>query len=186
MALSRSEQMARIRGKHTTPEKLLRAALWRKGLRYRLHVRLPAGRPDVIFPRQALAIFIDGCFWHGCPDHYVRPRSRSQFWATKLTDNVERDRRQTALLESQGWRVIRIWEHMIFEQCEYVVDHIQCVLSGQAWPNEDEWRIVCVDVLDATHDLERRHLSTLRPPFKTRVVDTPRMTTKWKRQTSSN
>lgn len=87
------------RSQHTRPEVLLRQALWRAGLRYRLHTRTPVGRPDIVFPRQKVAIFIDGCFWHGCPEHYVRPRSRPEFWAAKLLTNFERDHRQTRELE---------------------------------------------------------------------------------------
>ena len=67
MRLSRSEQMARICGAHTRPEVLLRAALWGHGLRYRLHAKTPVGRPDILFPGSKVAVFIDGCFWHGCP-----------------------------------------------------------------------------------------------------------------------
>src|SRR5436305_4641398 len=105
MGRTRSEQMARIRGKNTSPEMLLRRALWAAGLRYRVHYRTPAGRADIALVKVQLAIYIDGCFWHGCPDHYVRPRSQADFWAAKLAQNVERDRRQTLQLETSGWKV---------------------------------------------------------------------------------
>ena len=107
----RSALMSRIRGSDTTPELLLRQRLWSDGLRYRLKYKVPAGRPDLVFPGARVVVFMDGCFWHGCPDHYVRPSSRSTFWAQKLAENVERDQRQTRELEAAGWRVIRIWEH---------------------------------------------------------------------------
>ncbi|HYO69174.1 MAG TPA: very short patch repair endonuclease, partial [Archangium sp.] len=87
MGLTRSEQMSRIRGKDTSPERLLRSALWRAGLRFRLQSRTPYGRPDVVFSKARVAVFIDGCFWHGCPDHYVRPRTRNDFWSSKLLEN---------------------------------------------------------------------------------------------------
>src|SRR5262245_56530052 len=115
MALTRSEQMARIRAKDTSPERLLRCALWRAGLRYRLHRRTETALPDLVFRRDRVVVFVDGCFWHGCPEHYVRPRSRGEFWDTKLARNVERDRAQTRDLEARGWRVCRIWEHAVFE-----------------------------------------------------------------------
>src|SRR5580692_10585444 len=109
MGLSRSEQMARIRSRNTTPERVLRGLLWSAGLRYRLHATTPAGRPDIVFPGTRVAVFVDGCFWHGCPDHYVRPRSSSDFWSRKLLENFKRDGAQTERLEALGWRVCRIW-----------------------------------------------------------------------------
>src|SRR5215211_8176900 len=105
--------MARVKGKNTSPERILRSALWRNGLRYRLDYKVPAGRPDIVFPGPKVAVFVDGCFWHGCPAHYSRPRSQQEFWSEKLAANVERDRRQTLELESRGWRVVRVWEHEI-------------------------------------------------------------------------
>lgn len=184
MALSRSEQMARIKGVHTAPERVLRSALWRAGLRYRLYARAPIGRPDVVFPNQRVAVFIDGCFWHGCPQHYVRPRSREEFWAAKLASNVDRDRQQTMQLEALGWRVIRVWEHTVFEQCAEVVERVRDALRGGATSDSTEWRVRRVEVLDASSDLERRHLVTLRAPLRTRVVDGRRTTTKWQRPRS--
>lgn len=102
MALTRSQQMARIKGKLTKPEVFLRQALWQRGARYRLHHKTPVGRPDIAFPGPRLAVFIDGCQWHGCPKHYVRPRSRNEFWADELSTNVERDQRQTRAIEAAG------------------------------------------------------------------------------------
>lgn len=90
--------MARIRGKDTGPEVALRRALWQAGLRYRLGMRVEGTRPDLTFPRARLVVFVDGCFWHGCPLHYVRPRTKEEFWALKLAVNTDRDRRQTVLL----------------------------------------------------------------------------------------
>src|SRR5262245_41107618 len=100
--------MSRIRGKDTAPELALRHALWHRGLRYRKSVRVLGVRPDLTFLRAKLAVFVDGCFWHGCPEHYVRPRSESRaFWASKLRNNTDRDERQTRALEEQGWTVVR-------------------------------------------------------------------------------
>lgn len=111
-AQKRSEVMSRIKGKDTGPELNLRKALWAEGYRYRLKSKLP-GRPDIVFPRQKLAVFVDGCFWHGCPEHAVSPKSNSAFWSKKLGGNIERDGRVNARLASEGWRVLRIWEHEI-------------------------------------------------------------------------
>lgn len=102
---------------NTRPEVALRAALHRLGLRFRKQylVRLPADRPvriDVAFPRVKVAVFIDGCFWHSCPEHGRVPRVNQQYWPAKLARNRERDRRVTSALEADGWRVVRIWEHV--------------------------------------------------------------------------
>lgn len=99
----------------TGPEKRLRSALHARGLRFRKDRLLRLGdgtaRPDVVFGPARLAIFVDGCFWHGCPDHYVASKSHADYWDPKIQRNRERDRRQTAALESAGWSVLRIWEH---------------------------------------------------------------------------
>ena len=144
MSLTRSQQMSRIRGKHTTPEKLLRSALWAAGMRYRLHARTPFGRPDIVFPRRKLAIFVDGCFWHGCPDHYVRPRSREEFWIGKLRQNIERDRRQTSALEAAGWRVLRVWEHDVVHSAASIIPIVKAALCSPSWTPPSSQRVVDV------------------------------------------
>src|SRR4051794_31349953 len=103
--------MSRIRGANTTPELIVRRGLWKCGLRYRLHAKTPGGKADIVVPSAKFALFIDGCFWHGCPEHYVRPGSRNEFWDAKLRENVDRDRRQTLKLDAEGWTVVRVWEH---------------------------------------------------------------------------
>ena len=112
MPLTKSEQMARVRSRNTLPEVSLRHALWRLGFRYRLHSALP-GSPDIVLPRYKTAIFVDGCFWHGCPDHYRAPVANGDFWSVKLTRNVNRDSRADTELAALGWSVIRVWEHEI-------------------------------------------------------------------------
>ncbi len=104
------------RRKDTKPEVRLRSQIHRRGLRFRKDypVRLPGGgvvRPDVVFTRARVAVFIDGCFWHCCPQHGTTPRTNRAYWAPKLNRNVERDRRVTEALESDSWCVIRVWEH---------------------------------------------------------------------------
>lgn len=100
----------------TQPERVLRSALHRRGLRFRVDLpiallgRRPV-RPDIVFTRSRLAIFVDGCFWHGCPDHFAAPRSNLTYWEPKIARNIERDGEVTAALLASGWRVIRIWEH---------------------------------------------------------------------------
>ena len=104
--------MARVRTAHTAPELALRREIWRLGLRYRLHADLP-GRPDIIFPAVRVAVFVDGCFWHRCPQHSTAPKRNEAFWKAKLASNVARDRRVNKELAALGWVCIRIWEHSI-------------------------------------------------------------------------
>ena len=125
----RSDCMSKIRGKDTKVEVALRKAVWRKGLRYRLHAKLP-GTPDLVFPRSKVALFIDGCFWHGCPHHGVRPKTNRQFWADKLKKNLKRDERTNRELREIGWKVIRCWEHDIELRLDKLVTRI-----GQAVKN---------------------------------------------------
>jgi len=108
--VGRSENMSRIRGKDTGPERTLRRALWAAGLRYRLNTDLP-GRPDIAFPSKRLAVFVDGCFWHGCPEHYSSPSENAVFWAKKLRDNALRDTKVDGQLRSSGWAVCHVWQH---------------------------------------------------------------------------
>ncbi|MDL1862226.1 very short patch repair endonuclease [Betaproteobacteria bacterium PRO7] len=106
--------MSRIRGRETGPEIALRRELWRMGLRYRTHAKLP-GRPDVAFLGDRLAVFIDGCFWHSCPLHGVSPKENRDFWERKLQGNRARDRRNERDLTTLGWSFVRFWEHEIDE-----------------------------------------------------------------------
>lgn len=109
---ARSTQMALIRDKNTKPELRVRKALHAGGLRYRLHDRRLAGRPDIVFAGRRIALFVDGCFFHqhpGCARARM-PKSRLDFWEPKLRRNVERDRLSKSLLEQAGWSVLTIWE----------------------------------------------------------------------------
>lgn len=102
------------RPRDTKPELALRSAAHRLGLRFRVGVApLPWLRrtADMVFPRARLAVFLDGCFWHGCPDHYVAPQAHGDFWARKVAENRRRDSETDRLLREAGWTVLRIWEH---------------------------------------------------------------------------
>ena len=117
------------RSRDTSPELLLRCELHRRGLRYRLHRRPePAIRTtaDVVFRAARMAVFVDGCFWHRCPDHGVLPKRNGDWWRAKLTANFERDRRNDKALEASDWRVVRVWEH---EDPEVAADRICEILS---------------------------------------------------------
>lgn len=105
------------RSRDTGPELALRSLLHARGLRYRVHRLIPVGarriRPDLTFVSARVAVFVDGCFWHGCAEHGSRPNTNAEFWAGKLEANLERDRRQNEMLEAEGWLVVRCWEHDI-------------------------------------------------------------------------
>jgi DNA mismatch endonuclease (patch repair protein) len=109
----RSRIMSRIRGKHTKPEIILRKILSTEGIRYRLHYKIANKQIDIAFPSKRIAVFVDGCFWHGCPKHCKLPKSNRGYWLPKIKRNRERDKETTAMLKKGGWRVIRVWEHSI-------------------------------------------------------------------------
>ncbi|HVF74113.1 MAG TPA: DNA mismatch endonuclease Vsr [Acidimicrobiales bacterium] len=109
-----SLRMSRQRRHDTTPERLLRSLLHRRGLRYRLHRRPVPGlrrQADLVFVGPRVAVFVDGCFWHCCPEHATSPKANGAWWAAKLARNVERDRETDQRLAAAGWRVVRVWEH---------------------------------------------------------------------------
>jgi DNA mismatch endonuclease, patch repair protein len=98
----------------TKPEMLLRRALHAKGLRYRVDLAPIRGmrrRADVVFGPAKLAVYVDGCFWHSCPEHATVPKNNREWWVEKLAANVARDRDTDRQLREAGWRVIRVWEH---------------------------------------------------------------------------
>jgi len=103
------------RSADTVPERALRSAVHALGLRFRANHRIEAAgvhvRPDMVFTARRVCVFSDGCFWHRCPEHATDPKANSDYWAPKLLANVERDRRVDEALRSEGWTVIRVWEH---------------------------------------------------------------------------
>ena len=107
-------------GRDNRPEVLVRSAVHRAGLRFRKNQRIPfdggSVRPDIVFSRRRVAIFLDGCYWHRCPVHGTAPRTNAEYWAAKLDGNVARDIHVTERLRAQGWTVVRIWEHVAPEE----------------------------------------------------------------------
>ncbi|GGF15348.1 hypothetical protein GCM10011399_06450 [Subtercola lobariae] len=102
------------KARNTKPELAVRRALHAEGFRYRVDIRPSLelrGRADIVFTKKKLAVYIDGCFWHGCPIHATIPKRNADYWIPKLERNVERDRETTFKLESLGWVVLRFWEH---------------------------------------------------------------------------
>jgi DNA mismatch endonuclease (patch repair protein) len=129
----RSRTMGAIRGKHTkSTEVAFRMILMRAGLKgWKLHAADLPGKPDVYFPKDRVAIFVDGCFWHGCPTCGHIPKTRSTFWRAKLLRNHLRDRKNTRALRRQGVNVIRIWEHSLSDcsSIARVIDRIKMALA---------------------------------------------------------
>lgn len=126
-----SARMARQRRTGTAPETALRTELHRRGLRYFVdRAPLPGlrRRADLVFPRRKVAVYVDGCFWHRCPEHATYPKNNAEWWAEKLAGNVARDRDTDARLAAAGWLVVRIWEH---ENSVAAADRVQSALSGR-------------------------------------------------------
>jgi DNA mismatch endonuclease Vsr len=123
----RSRVMSKIRGKHNKSTELsLKMGLVRAGVRgFLLHPSTLPGRPDFYFPKERLAIFVDGCFWHGCKQCGHVPKTNSKFWALKIQRNIERDAKNLRLLRKQGVKVLRIWEHQLGQDVGACVRLIQ-------------------------------------------------------------
>jgi DNA mismatch endonuclease, patch repair protein len=123
--------MSRARTRDTLPEVLVRREAHRRGLRYRVDASLPGmprRRADMVFGSGRVAVFIDGCFWHVCPEHESIPRANQEWWLAKLRRNIERDRETDAHLRNLGWTVLRFWEH---EEPITVVDRIERTVRPQ-------------------------------------------------------
>jgi len=109
---TRSYNMSKIRGKNTEPEMIIRKYLHSKGLRFRLHVNILPGKPDLVFPKYKIAIQVQGCFWHkhkNCK-YFVIPKTNTEWWMNKIHKNVNNDRKNKKKLTKLGWRVIEVWE----------------------------------------------------------------------------
>ena len=109
---TRSYNMSQIKGKNTKPEEMVRKYLFAQGFRYRKNDKKLPGTPDIVLPKYKTVLFVNGCFWHGhkgCK-YFVWPKSNPDFWKKKIETNISRDLQKIKLLQSQGWRVITIWE----------------------------------------------------------------------------
>lgn len=122
--------MKRTGRRDTSAEMVVRRAAFARGLRYRVDHRPLRGlrsRPDMTFIGPKVAVFIDGCFWHGCPEHATWPKKNAEFWRAKIMANQERDQRVVRALQEAGWRALRFWE---CEDPEAVVDTIEAAVRG--------------------------------------------------------
>ncbi|WP_090676547.1 very short patch repair endonuclease [Aureimonas jatrophae] len=134
---ARRRHMARVKGKDTKPEKIVRQTAHAIGLRFRLHRRDLPGTPDMVFPRLSTVVFVHGCFWHrhsGCR-RCTTPKTRTEFWNAKFVTNVERDMRNSEQLVRMGWKVLVVWECETFDR-----DQLRVRLSndlGSSQPRHD-------------------------------------------------
>jgi DNA mismatch endonuclease (patch repair protein) len=130
---SKRRAMQNQRERDTFPELALRRALHRRGFRYKVDATLPLPgvrrRCDLMFSGPRVAVFLDSCFWHVCPEHATWPKSNSEWWHDKLTRNVERDRQTDALLRGAGWQSVRVWEH---EDPEEGADRVAATLRDRS------------------------------------------------------
>jgi DNA mismatch endonuclease Vsr len=132
--LQRSRTMAAIPSQRTSLEQQLATAMWAAGIRgWRRNLRVEHTRPDFAFSRPQVAVFVDGCFWHGCPQCCRRPATNTHYWRAKLARNVERDTEQSRRLEDAGWTVVRFWGHELLadsDTCAVRVKLATDVLRG--------------------------------------------------------
>lgn len=131
--VTRRVMLANLPGKSAL-ERRLRRLLWARGMRYRREFQPLQGhrcRVDIAFPRQRLIVLVHGCFWHGCPEHFVAPKANSAWWLEKIQATRERDTRQCAELTSAGWRTVIVWEHqLVAGDAELVADWIASELRA--------------------------------------------------------
>lgn len=121
------------KSRDTKPEMVVRRHLHAAGLRYRVHARPIKDwnrRADIVFPKAKIAVFVNGCFWHGCPKHYVTPKTNKNYWTPKIQRNIERDQETFKRLKSEGWLVFPIWEHENLEmKAEKIAARVRNLLA---------------------------------------------------------
>lgn len=121
-ALKRSETMRAVKSRDSKIEHDFRRELWRRGFRYRKNAAKYYGKPDIVLKKYKTVIFIDSCFWHGCPEHLRMPSSRQEYWNNKIGKNRKRDLAVNEYYKNMGWAVIRIWEHDLKKNADEAVD----------------------------------------------------------------
>lgn len=129
---TRSRIMSSVKQRDSGIERMLRLALWGRGLRYRKNVRI-YGTPDIVFPASRILVFVDSCFWHGCRFHCRRPKSNVDFWESKIARNRRRDLKVTRFYRRRGWVVLRFWEHRLQNDLDACVERVvKAVAEGPA------------------------------------------------------
>jgi len=120
--------MSSIRSKNTKPELQVRKGVWALGKRYRIHNRTVFGTPDITNKSKKVAVFIDGCFWHGCPRCYSEPKTNTEFWRSKISRNRDRRKKVRTELKKGDWKVMQFWEHQVKRDSEKISSKIAKVL----------------------------------------------------------
>lgn len=127
----RRKNMQNIRSTNTKIEILIRRELFKIGLRFRKNVSKIEGKPDIVFPKQKVAVFLDSCFWHSCPYHSNIPDTNKPYWINKLKRNKKRDKEVNKKLKKDGWKVLRFWEHSIKKNIKGVVEKIELAVKSR-------------------------------------------------------
>lgn len=128
---TRSKIMRKIRAKDTKLEKLVRSEMWARGYRYRKNLGGLPGKPDMVFSTMKTVVFIDSCFWHGCPKHLRMPQSNVDYWNNKIKRNKERDDATNREYKNSGWRVVRIWEHDVKTSLETTIRKLGRIIDSR-------------------------------------------------------
>lgn len=132
---TRSKIMSSIRSRSKLEDRVTHA-LWHRGLRFRKNVRNLIGSPDIAVKKYKVVIFIDSCFWHGCPDHYQIPKTNTEFWVEKIKRNKARDEEVTLHYETSGWQILRVWEHQLKDDFQTTLQHIGDFIKESARPRQ--------------------------------------------------
>ena len=139
----RSYNMSQIRSKNTGPEVKLRRLLSNRGFKnYRINYSTLLGKPDIVFTKKRIAIFIDGCFWHKCPVCFVRPETKVKFWMKKIQENLKRDKKVNTGLKKRGWSVIRTWEHDVEKNPARILAKLVKILRRKHYRDRSPLRII--------------------------------------------
>lgn len=121
--------MRNIRSSKTKPENIFAKELRKRKIYFSRNVSSITGKPDFAFRKKKLLIFIDSCFWHKCPKHYIQPKSNLNYWLPKIKRNVERDKEVNRMLKKDGWRIVRIWEHELKKKIDHTVKKVEKIFS---------------------------------------------------------
>jgi DNA mismatch endonuclease (patch repair protein) len=153
----RSEVMRSVRSKNSSLERIVRSELHKRGLRFRLHYPL-LGKPDIVFVRSRLVIFIDSCFWHGCPEHVRMPNSNRDYWTQKIARNIKRDIQVNTAYKDIDWSVMRFWEHEIKNNLKRCIDKIERKVRNQRLSKSNQ-----LASLSATNLIRASHSDKEKP-----------------------
>ncbi len=124
--------MQAVKSKDSKMEMKFRSALWKVGLRFFKNANNLIGKPDIIFPRKKIVVFLDSCFWHGCPKHLRLPSSNQQYWETKINRNRNRDNSVNENYLNLGWMVLRFWEHELKENFQSCVEKVKIEVKSKS------------------------------------------------------